>query len=40
MVNEDDEILLKCKTPNATGDSNVDLRPVTKIGFDCRFSTD
>ena len=35
---EDDEILLGCKSPE--DDSNIDLRPVTQLGFQSRFSTD
>ena len=35
---EDDEILLGCKSPE--DESNIDLRPVTNLGFASRFSSE
>ena len=35
---EDDEILLGCKSPE--DESNIDLRPVTQLGFASRFSSE
>ena len=35
---EDDEILLGCKSPE--DESNLDLRPVTQLGFASRFSSE
>ena len=32
----DDEILLGCKHPDE--ESNLDLRPVTRLGFESRFT--
>ena len=33
----DDEILLGCKSPD---ESNVDLRPVTQLGFQSKFTNE